>query len=274
MLSCRAILRNADGATVVFADPVDVTEAGAEPINPQTLFSSGQNGMWFDPFDTASLGKEAWAGSGVPSDSDAVGYCADKSGRGWHMNTWTASRRPIFGSGDGLRWLQFDGVDDVLFNPVGPRLIEDALGSGDYAVWVAGRWNSVTTDSATPSSNACMWGESSANWSIFARSSGLIGVHHGSTSATAPYTIGTDFCLGIRRRGGLTGVKVNGGPWMDVAMGPQYANAWWLCMGTQAESSSRARFNGRLYASIFRTGDITDEQHAGCEAYCKQRAGL
>lgn len=110
MLSCRAILRNADGATVVFADPVDV-QAQAPEIPAVILSQYG--GTWFDPSDTATLFVERTGASATTpaSINGPVGTMLDKHGTR-HATAPSDAARPILRQSGGLHYLEFDGVDD------------------------------------------------------------------------------------------------------------------------------------------------------------------
>lgn len=86
---------------------------GAPLFNPATLFSSGELGFWYDASDTSTMFSDT--GGTIPAVStDPVAYMLDKSGRGNHLQQTTVAARPQYIDDEGLRQLQFDGVDDVL----------------------------------------------------------------------------------------------------------------------------------------------------------------
>lgn len=84
------------------------------PFTPISLFTNSEQGAWFDPSDIATLFQDSSGTVPVTAPGDPVGRMLDKSGRGHHAFQATASRRPIYRTGAGLAWLEFDGVDDYM----------------------------------------------------------------------------------------------------------------------------------------------------------------
>lgn len=94
---------------------------GAPLFNPATLFSSGELGFWYDASDTSTMFSDT--GGTIPAVStDPVAYMLDKSGRGNHLQQTTLAARPQYIDDEGLRQLQFDGVDDFLPTLAGVNL--------------------------------------------------------------------------------------------------------------------------------------------------------
>lgn len=71
-------------------------------------------GAWYDPSDRSTLFQDAAMLTPVTSDGDPVGAMRDKSGAGYHLTQSSAASRPIYRSVGSARWLDFDGVDDLL----------------------------------------------------------------------------------------------------------------------------------------------------------------
>ncbi|MBD3679158.1 MAG: hypothetical protein HUJ27_12270 [Rhodobacteraceae bacterium] len=69
---------------------------------------------WFDPSDMGGLFQDSTATQPVTGDGDPVGAMLDRSGNGAHLLQSAAARRPIYREGGGQRWLEFDGMDDIL----------------------------------------------------------------------------------------------------------------------------------------------------------------
>jgi hypothetical protein len=84
------------------------------PFTPALLFAGGEQGVWYDPADLATMTQDS-AGT-MPAALDApVGRVLDKSGRGNHAVQANAAARPMLRRDEGGRWyLQFDGTDDLL----------------------------------------------------------------------------------------------------------------------------------------------------------------
>lgn len=88
--------------------------SGIAPFTPSLLFSSGEQGAWYDPSDISTLFQDAAGATPVTADGDPVGYMGDKSGNGNHMTQSISASRPIYKTDGTLHWLYFDGVDDYM----------------------------------------------------------------------------------------------------------------------------------------------------------------
>lgn len=89
--------------------------AAPAAFTPLSLFSSGEQGAWYDPSDLSSMNTLSDQTGTTPAVGDPVGYIADKSGNGNHAIQATAAKRPTLGqTAGGLYYLDFDGVDDLL----------------------------------------------------------------------------------------------------------------------------------------------------------------
>ena len=96
----------AGGRRVVFVPPA---------FNPATLFSAGQQGVWYDPSDFTSMFQDVAGTVPVTAVGQAVARINDKSGRGYHATQATAPSRPILRQdANGKYYLEFDGLDDSL----------------------------------------------------------------------------------------------------------------------------------------------------------------
>lgn len=83
-------------------------------FTPLNLFSTGEQGAWFDPSDITTLFQDDAGTVSVTADGDPVGMMRDKSGNGHHALQTTAGSRPTYRASGGLAWLEFDGVDDFM----------------------------------------------------------------------------------------------------------------------------------------------------------------
>lgn len=86
-------------------------ESGFDPI---TLFTSGKQGVWYDPSDKSTLFQDVAGTVPVTANGDPVGLMLDKSGNGNHATQALSAARPLYKTDGILHWLQFDGVDDSL----------------------------------------------------------------------------------------------------------------------------------------------------------------
>ena len=86
-------------------------------FNPASLFTSGEQGAWYDPSDLSTMFTDT-AGTTPATVGDSVARINDKSGRGNHATQATVEARPILRqTAGGLHYLHFDGVDDFLVTP-------------------------------------------------------------------------------------------------------------------------------------------------------------
>lgn len=67
------------------------------PFTPATLFSSGEQGVWFDPSDLTTMFVDRAGTTPVTTPGQLVGYRADKSGRGNHAIAPNDPARGIYG---------------------------------------------------------------------------------------------------------------------------------------------------------------------------------
>ena len=76
---------------------------------------------WYDPSDTASLFQDPAGTIPVTASGTPVALMRDKSGNGHHMVQSSAAARPIYRAAGVQRWLEFDGVDDVMTCSTAPH---------------------------------------------------------------------------------------------------------------------------------------------------------
>lgn len=89
--------------------------AARSAFSPFALFSSGEQGVWFDPSDLSTLFQDSAGTIPVTAVEQPVGKILDKSGRGNHATQATSASRPILRQeATGEYYLAFDGTDDSL----------------------------------------------------------------------------------------------------------------------------------------------------------------
>ncbi len=117
-----------EGGLVTVADmvykPSAISDADAAALatgdfeiyewTPAELFEASQDGAWYDPSDLTTLFQDAAGTIPVTGDGDPVGLMLDKSGNGHHASQTTTASKPVYRTGGGLNWLEFDGADDYL----------------------------------------------------------------------------------------------------------------------------------------------------------------
>lgn len=78
------------------------------------LFSNGQQGVLYEPWDKTSLWQDEARTVPVTANGDPVRVMLDKSGNGNHAVAPNSSSRAIYQTDGILHWLKFDGVDDSM----------------------------------------------------------------------------------------------------------------------------------------------------------------
>ena len=82
-------------------------------LQPQSLFTDGEAGIYLYPQDTTSLFQDAAGTIPATAENDPVGLILDKSGNGNHAYQTVSTKRALLKYTDsGVLSLYFDGVDD------------------------------------------------------------------------------------------------------------------------------------------------------------------
>lgn len=123
---------------------------------------------WYDPSDTASLFQDPAGTIPVTVDGTPVALVRDKSGNGHDMVQSSAAARPIYRATGVQRWLEFDGVDDVMTCATAPHAAGATLGlsfghagfrSGFATLFRAGAdMPRLYLVQSAPSHIRCFWG--------------------------------------------------------------------------------------------------------------------
>jgi hypothetical protein len=92
---------------------------GAPAFDPATLFASGELGGWYDPSDLSTLFQDTAGTVPVTAAGQLVARISDKSGNGNHLTQSTLAARPLYQTGSGLHWLDFDATDDFMASAAG-----------------------------------------------------------------------------------------------------------------------------------------------------------
>lgn len=108
----------------------------------QALFAKygAAGGMW-DATDLSTLRQNSDGTGAVTTAGTPVGYAEDLSGNGWHQIQATASARPAIAiDGNGVYFLQPDGVDDFLARTVSSITAPWTIGATGIRDMIAYVW--------------------------------------------------------------------------------------------------------------------------------------
>lgn len=84
-------------------------------FTPASLFSSGEQGAWYDPSDFSTMFQDSAGTTPVTAAGQPVGKILDKSGRANHATQATTANRPTLQQdGSGYYYLSFNGTNSTL----------------------------------------------------------------------------------------------------------------------------------------------------------------
>lgn len=108
-ISSSALMRTNIGAALIGAGTV----ASNTNIIPLSI-TSAEFIAWYDPTDITTLFTDTAGTVPVTADGDLVACVKDKSGNNLDLIQSTSTKRPIYRTGSGNPYLEFDGVDDSM----------------------------------------------------------------------------------------------------------------------------------------------------------------
>ena len=243
----------------------------ADPI--ASLFSSGAEGVWYDPSDLSTMFQTSDGTTPAVVDSP-VGYIRDKSGNGNHAIQATSTKRPVLAVENGRYYLDFDGTDDTLQNAAIDFSSKDSI-SVFTAVTKTGTGDNqnVLELSANVGSNngafrlLCTSGElwrfiakgtSSITLSSDAVSDPDTSVLSGNADISSPVTT-------FRRNGTQEATTTN-------TLGDGNFGNYVLNVGSR--SGNAAYLNGRVYGVVITDENLSTSQTVTVEAYLARKSGV
>lgn len=275
-----------------------VSRASRRPFSPASLFSSGEQGVWYDPSDFSTLFQDAAGTIPVTAVEQPVGKILDKSGRGNHATQTTTTSRPVLQQdASGRYYLRFDGIDDWLVTPsinftstdkmtvfAGVRKLSD-VAAGVIAEINDGSVGENKVVVLRSSSQSALAGASSpfSNYEVVVHGSLAQNVSDYSSylttnAFTAPTTsvlsLSVDIALKsiasaslranalvpARQSGIFTGASMSG----NLPNAPLYIGR---------RGGITLPFNGHLYSLIIRGAQSSEAQILSAETYCNQKTG-
>lgn len=258
---------------------------GGYGFSPLSLFSSGEQGAWYDPSDLATMFQDAAGTTPVTAADQPVGLMRDKSGRGNHASQATSASRPILRNSGALWWLEFDGVDDFL-----ATASIDLTSTFRVAAFVGAKKNSDAATSIIVELSASATANNGAFYLAGPQGAGLhnyAAVLRGTTETgsalstyTAPSTniLSVDFDISqatrlteiVPRVDGLTPSRSNVGAAADAGTG-NFGN-YPLYIGRRGGTT--LPFGGNLYGLIVRGAATSAANIASTEKYLAAKSGV
>ena len=253
-----------------------VSRASRRPFSPASLFSSGEQGVWYDPSDFSTLFQDAAGTIPVTAVEQPVGKMLDKSGRGNHATQATVTKRPILKiDGNGKYYLLFDGVDDAM--QTGNI---DFTSTDKMTVWAGVRKLGI-------GSQVCVELGTNANdvngsFGFFApgnfASSDYMFVSRGTKTRPAaalgystPSTNTITASASIS--GDLVSLRVNAIQSARDVLDQGIGNFGNYPLYIGSRGGTTLPFKGHLYSLIIRGAQSSEAQILSAEAYCNQKTG-
>ena len=249
------------------------TAYGASAFSPASLFSSGEEGVWYDPSDLSTMFQNS-DGTTAVAVGDPVGYIEDKSGNGNHAIQATSAKRPTLRETGGLYYLEFGGAQ-------GLRTASniDFTGTDTMSVFVGVKKDDDTTDnilehSANIAGNDGTFRVHSGTGGLYRnQSKGSVLSNANNSDNAAPSTnvltgqskISTD--LNVLR---IDGVEAGTG---TTNQGTGNYTSQQLNVGSRNNGGS-LHLTGRIYSMVIRNVLSSDAEIASTEAYVANKTGV
>ena len=254
-----------------------VSRASRRPFSPASLFSSGEQGVWYDPSDLSTLYQDAAGTIPVTAVGQPVGKILDKSGRGNHAFQATATSRPVLRQdASGRYYLSFDGVDDWMQTNridftstdkmtvmAGVRKLSDAATATLFETSSSIINNNGTLFFGSPTStNSYQFNSKGSSESIAGSGKGVY---------VAPIT---NVVAGISDISGDSVIlRVNGNQVAQSTADQGTGNYGNYPLYLGSRDGLYFRFNGWLYSLIIRGAQSTEQQIASAEAWVNTKTG-
>lgn len=244
-------------------------------FSPTSLFSSGEQGVWYDPSDLSTLWQDTAGTTAVTAAGQLVARINDKSGNGHHATQNTESKRPVLRESGGLYYLEFDGAEDAL-----QIASIDFSGSDEMSVFagvtkegtVLGNIAELSASITSNTGAFVLLAPTGANDRYGFNSKGSVLANAFVVGYTAPTTniltgiskISTDYLLG--RVDGEDSFSSSG----DQGSG-NYGNH---VLNIGSRNGALSYFNGNLFALIIRGAVSTATEIAETESFIAEKTGV
>lgn len=228
---------------------------GESSFDPGSLFSGGEQGVIYDPSNTATMFQErTGAGATTPSGVNGpIGTAKDLSINNNYATTTLDASRPILRNSGDLWWMEFDGSGDFLRSTFAcPQPITQILA-----------WRPITVGAAFRSILTSV----STNAQLFASSS-IYNIYSGAVLAGPAIPDGTDNVVTTQYNGASSHFAVNNGPYTSGNAGSSAPD------GLQFTEGGGNAANMRVYFALSIGRLLTDSEIAQMRTYAGAKAGL
>lgn len=235
-----------------------INAGGATAFSPLNLFTSGEQGAWYDPSDLSSLFQDAAGTTPVTAAGQPVGLMRDKSGRANHASQTTTASKPILRNSGSLWYLEFDGVDDFLVTGSVNFTATDKMSVFAGARKLSGIAFNMLLETDLREAGSFYLGMPTSGAYEMARAGGVAGAFTRTSAFAAPHTAVLAMGVDLAAATEVYAQRVNGVASGSVGsensgVGP-FGNLP-LCIGRRP--AGNLPFAGYLYGLIVR-GALTD----------------
>ena len=268
------------GASTVTVTPIDVggIKYPTNIFTPAALFTTGVNGVWYDPSDFSAMFQDAAGTVPVTAVGQPVGRILDKSGRGNHAfnPSGNSANYPVLQQDGTYRyylafngvnqWLQTNSIDftygDKMFVCAGVRKLSDAAVEIVAELSVQFYANNGTFAIAAPGSSTPYGYEFNSR-----------GTQNSITNAGYAAPI-TNVISGIGNISGNQAIlRVNGTQAAVITTNQGTGNFGNHPLYIGARAGTSYWFNGRLYGLVVAGKAASDSEIASTEAWLNQKTG-
>jgi hypothetical protein len=229
-------------------------------FSPESLFAASEAGAWHDPSDLSTLWQDTSGTVSVTADGQSVARVDDKSGNDNHLTQGTASKRPVYKTSGGRRWMLFDGVDDALLFILAEAWPQPAT------QWAAFRHTGGT------SPDIINVGDSAATRNQCGVRSGQFEMYAGTISDIRASDTTDDYSLVAKFDGAASSAIFDGVETAEDAGIGSPTSGKKFALGSFEGTS--AYLAGRIYATGTINRELTASEETQLVAYLNGKAGL
>lgn len=248
-------------------------------FTPYSLFSSGQQGFWYDPSDFSTMFQDAAGTIPVAAQNDPVGLIRDKSGKGNHASQSSATSRPLLKQdGTGRYYLAFDASNDSLATSAIDFTATDKMTLCLGVRKVVDGANAIIAElSASRATNAGSFAllgpGTNVTGDYLFRSRGSTDAVTAATPASyaAPVT-NVLTCLGDIS-GDVSNLRVNGALVVTGSNDQGTGNYGNYALYIGSRGGTTLRYNGRIYSIVGVGSALSAAQLASTESWVNAKTG-
>lgn len=249
-------------------------------FTPASLFSSGEQGVWYDPSDFSTMFQDSAGTIPVTAVDQPVGLIRDKSGRGNHASQATAGKLPLLKTdGSGRYFLLFDGLNDNLstasINFTATDKVSVFAGVRKLSDSAVAMVSELSANATAGTNNGAFFlaaprGGGTADFGF--RSLGTI-----AADATTAASYASPITAVLSGLGNISGdssiLRLNGAQVASSAADEGTGNYGNYPLYVGSRGGTTFFFNGRLYSLIVRGALSSSSEIASTEAWVNSKTG-